>query len=65
MSQARRAFMIMPFGKKKLPDGTVVDCNDIYERLLKPAIVAAGLMEHPGMADASRSADVKTKGELS
>jgi tetratricopeptide (TPR) repeat protein len=51
MSQARRAFTIMPFGKKKLPDGTEVDCDDIYKRLLEPAIVAAGLMPHRADAD--------------
>jgi hypothetical protein len=32
---------------------------------LRLLIVAAGLMEHRGMADASRSADIKIKGELS
>jgi hypothetical protein len=42
MSAARRAFVIMPFGKKKLPDGTEVDCDDVYKRLLAPAITAAG-----------------------
>ena len=51
MSPARRAFVIMPFGKKKLADGTEVDCDDIYKRLLEPAIVAAGLKPHRADAD--------------
>ena len=51
MSSARRAFVIMPFGKKKLPDGTEVDCDDIYKRLLAPAITAAGLEPHRADAD--------------
>ena len=51
MSPARRAFVIMPFGKKKLTDGTEVDCDDIYKRLLEPAITAAGLEPHRADAD--------------
>ena len=51
MSSARRAFVIMPFGKKKLADGTEVDCDDIYKRLLAPAITAAGLEPHRADAD--------------
>jgi tetratricopeptide (TPR) repeat protein len=51
MSAARRAFVIMPFGKKKLADGTEVDCDDIYKRLLEPAIVATGLKPHRADAD--------------
>lgn len=51
MSPARRAFVIMPFGKKKLADGTEVDCDDIYKRLLEPAIVASGLKPHRADAD--------------
>ncbi|PPK73919.1 hypothetical protein B0F87_11330 [Methylobacter tundripaludum] len=37
------AFVAMPFGQKKGPDGTDIDFNAIYENLLKPAIEAAGL----------------------
>jgi tetratricopeptide (TPR) repeat protein len=37
------AFVAMPFGRKKGPDGTDIDFNAIYEHLLKPAIEAAGL----------------------
>src|SRR4029453_18941146 len=51
MSAARRAFVIMPFGKKKLPDGTEVDCDDVYKRLLEPAITATGLKAHRADAD--------------
>jgi len=36
------AFVAMPFGKKTGPDGTVIDFNAVYEKLLKPAIEAAG-----------------------
>ena len=38
MPSVRRAFVIMPFGTKKAPDGTDIDFNAIYEELLKPAI---------------------------
>jgi tetratricopeptide (TPR) repeat protein len=51
MSAARRAFVIMPFGKKKLADGTEVDCDDIYKRLIQPAIDATGLVAHRADAD--------------
>jgi tetratricopeptide (TPR) repeat protein len=51
MSTARRAFVIMPFGRKKLADGTEVDCDDVYKRLLEPAIAAAGLNPHRADAD--------------
>ncbi|WP_395711768.1 tetratricopeptide repeat-containing protein [Reyranella sp.] len=51
MSAARRAFVIMPFGRKKLTDGTEVDCDDIYKRLIRPAIDAAGLAAHRADAD--------------
>lgn len=51
MASTRRAFVIMPFGKKKLPDGTEIDCDDIFQHLLRPAIVAAGLAPHRADAD--------------
>lgn len=41
----------MPFGTKKAPDGTEVDFDDVYERLLAPAIEAAGLAPHRADAD--------------
>ncbi len=37
------AFVAMPFGKKTGPDGTLIDFNAVYKKLLKPAIEAAGL----------------------
>ncbi len=37
------AFVAMPFGQKKGPDGTDIDFNAIYKNLLKPTIEAAGL----------------------
>ena len=41
----------MPFGRKKGPDGTEIDCDAIYDELLAPAIVAAGLAPHRADAD--------------
>ena len=51
MPSVRRAFVIMPFGTKKAPDGTEIDFDAIYKELLAPAIVAAGLMPHRADAD--------------
>jgi tetratricopeptide (TPR) repeat protein len=36
-------FVLMPFGKKPAGDGRLVDFDSIYEHLIKPAVVAAGL----------------------
>ena len=36
-------FVLMPFGKKPAGDGRLVDFDSIYESLIKPAVVAAGL----------------------
>jgi len=36
-------FILMPFGKKPAGDGRLVDFDSIYELLIKPAVVAAGL----------------------
>jgi hypothetical protein len=47
-----RAFVIMPFGRKKAPDGTAIDFDAVYEKLLAPAVSAAGLQPH--RADAER-----------
>ena len=52
MTSLRRAFVVMPFGAKKAPDGTVIDFDAVYEGLFAPAIAAAGLM--PYRADADR-----------
>ncbi|PPK73911.1 uncharacterized protein DUF4071 [Methylobacter tundripaludum] len=53
------AFVAMPFGQKKGPDGTDIDFNAIYENLLKPAIEAAGLEAF--RADEEQAAgDIKT-----
>ena len=41
MTSARRAFVIMPFGEKKAPDGTAVDFDGVYRGLFAPAIAAA------------------------
>jgi len=47
----RRAFVIMPFGKKTAADGTVIDFDPVYKELLAPAITAAGLAPHRADAD--------------
>ncbi len=53
------AFVAMPFGQKMAPDGTVIDFNAVYEKLLKPAIEAAGLEVF--RADEEQAAgDIKT-----
>lgn len=36
-------FILMPFGKKPASDGRVVDFDAVYERLIKPAVIAADL----------------------
>ena len=36
-------FVLMPFGKKPAADGRMVDFDAVYESLIKPAVVAAGL----------------------
>lgn len=51
MSSIRRAFVVMPFGKKKGPDGVEIDCDAVYKELLAPAISAAGLAPHRADAD--------------
>jgi hypothetical protein len=51
MPSIRRAFVIMPFGTKKAPDGIEIDFDAIYKELLAPAIVAAGLTPHRADAD--------------
>src|SRR5438874_1859581 len=51
MISARRAFVIMPFGEKKAPDGTAIDFDGVYRDLFAPAIAAAGLMPHRADAD--------------
>jgi tetratricopeptide (TPR) repeat protein len=47
----RRAFVVMPFGKKTAADGTVIDFDAVYRELLAPAINAAGLAPHRADAD--------------
>lgn len=36
-------FVLMPFGKKPAADGRMVDFDAVYESLIKPVVVAAGL----------------------
>src|ERR1700751_5696361 len=52
MTSTRRAFVIMPFGGKKAPDGTAIDFDAVYKDLVSPAIAAVGLI--PPRADADR-----------
>jgi len=51
MPSTRRAFVIMPFGEKKTPDGAAIDFDAVYEELFAPAIVSAGLTPHRADAD--------------
>jgi tetratricopeptide (TPR) repeat protein len=53
-SSKQRAFIVMPFGKKKAPDGTEIDFDAVYADLIKPALEAADLIPH--RADAERRA---------
>lgn len=53
------AFVAMPFGKKTGPDGTIIDFNEIYKSLLKPAIEAAGLEVFRADFE-QRAGDIKT-----
>lgn len=46
-----RCFVVMPFGSKPGPDGPI-DFDAVYERLLRPAIAAAGLRPHRADAEA-------------
>src|SRR3954470_1010779 len=46
-----RAFIVMPFGRKKAPDGSEIDFDEIYTGLLKPAVEAAGLRPHRADVD--------------
>jgi hypothetical protein len=46
-----RAFIIMPFGRKKGPNDTEVDFDAIFNAYLKPAVEAAGLRAHRADAD--------------
>lgn len=43
MPAKKHVFVIMPFGRKKLADGTQVDFDAIFDGLLEPAITGAGL----------------------
>ena len=40
------AFIAMPFGVKKDSQGTEIDFNRVYAELIKPALEAAGPLEH-------------------
>jgi hypothetical protein len=51
LSTLRRAFIVMPFGLKKGPDGTVVDFDAIFHHYLKPAVEAASLRAHRADAE--------------
>src|SRR5215471_13785711 len=51
MPSIRRAFVIMPFGEKKAPDGTAIDFDAVYKELFAPAIAAVGLQPHRADAD--------------
>ncbi len=50
----QRAFIVMPFGKKKAADGSEIDFDRVYAELIRPAVEAADLIAH--RADAERRA---------
>ena len=50
----QRAFIVMPFGKKKAADGAEIDFDRVYAELIRPAVEAADLIAH--RADAERRA---------
>ncbi|HEY8208970.1 MAG TPA: tetratricopeptide repeat-containing protein [Myxococcaceae bacterium] len=51
MAFAARVFVIMPFGRKKGPDGVEIDFDAVYRELLEPAIREAGMQPHRADAD--------------
>src|SRR5262245_18035286 len=59
MGSAPHAFVVMPFGSKPGPDGTIIDFNRVYADYIKPALEAAGL--EPFRADQeTRAGDILT-----
>ena len=50
----QRAFIVMPFGKKKAAKGPEIDFDRVYAELIRPAVEAADLIAH--RADAERRA---------
>lgn len=52
-------FILMPFGKKKDATGRLVDFDAVYQRLIAPAVIAAGL--EPVRADEERSGGIIQK----
>lgn len=36
------AFVVMPFGQKRAPDGNYIDFDAVYAQLIKPSLIAAG-----------------------
>jgi hypothetical protein len=59
MSIQPHAFVVMPFGTKPAADGTPIDFNTVYSRLIQPALQEAGL--EPFRADQElRAGDIRT-----
>lgn len=53
-------FVLMPFGKKLINDGRAIYFDDIYEKFIKPAILAAGM--DPLRADEEMTGGIIHKG---
>jgi len=53
------AFVAMPFGRKPGPDGQVINFNQVYDELIKPALEAAGL-EVIRADEEERAGDIRT-----
>jgi tetratricopeptide (TPR) repeat protein len=46
MASLKRAFVVMPFGRKVAVDKTEIDFDAVYERLIAPAVRDAGFEPH-------------------
>src|SRR5215471_8825604 len=49
-------FVLMPFGRRTLTGGTIIDFDAVYEKIIRPAIVDAGL--DPIRADEERNGGI-------
>lgn len=60
MTMRPLCFILMPFGKKTTNDGRIVYFDDVYERLIKPAVENAGM--EPLRADEEIAGGIIHKG---
>lgn len=62
MASIRRAFVIMPFGKKNGPDGIEIDFDAVFREFFAPAIEAADLVPHRADAEAPDEGSLHARG---